>query len=375
MKTVRVGVIGLGVMGMKHARTLAEGAIRGGSLAAVCDVSEERLAAFHDDVFRERDVEGFLRSGRMDAVVVATPHFSHVPLGVAVLEAGLHLLVEKPLAVHKADAERLVAAHRGRKQVFTVMLNQRTDPRYRKVRELITGGELGELVRVNWTVTTWFRTEHYYREGGWRATWEGEGGGVLLNQCPHQLDLLQWLCGMPSRVTGFCGIGRRHRIEVEDEVTAFLEYPNGATGVFVTSTGEWPGVNRLEIVGDRGRLVVEGENVHFTRNEVPTREVIRTCKEGMPSPAVWEVKIPVQGKGEQHAGILQNFVDAIAGRAPLVARGEEGMHSVELANAMLYSSLLGKTVELPMDGAAYERKLKQLIRRSRQCRRRRRPSR
>ena len=221
--------------------------------------------------------------------------------------------------------------------------------------------ELGELVRVNWIITDWFRTEAYYASGGWRATWKGEGGGVLLNQCPHNLDMLVWLCGRPARVRGFCQLGRYHEIEVEDNVTAYLEYPNGATGVFVTSTGEAPGTNRLEICGEMGKVVLENNRITFTRNEISMIQFSRTTKAGFARPEVWNVEVPYDTTGGQHFDITRNFVDAILDGAPLICPAAEGLHSVELANAILYSSLIGKTVELPLDAQAYEQRLSGLI--------------
>ena len=241
------------------------------------------------------------------------------------------------------------------------MFQLRCEPRYLKIQKLIQNGDLGDIVRVSWIITDWFRTEAYYSSGGWRATWKGEGGGVLLNQCLHNLDILQWLCGMPARVRGFCQLGRYHDIEVEDNVTAYLEYPNGATGTFITSTGEAPGTNRFEIAGTRGRVVLEKDKLNFIRNEVPMTEFSKTSKVGFSKPDVWNVEIPIENAPAPHAALMQNFVDAILDGAPLIAPGEDGIHSVELANVMLYSSLIGETVELPMNSAAFEKKLKQLI--------------
>ena len=280
------------------------------------------------------------------------------------MDAGHHVLVEKPISVHKADCERLIAAHaRNPEMVFGAMFNQRTDPYYQKIRQIVQSGELGKLLRVNWIITNWFRTQAYYDSGGWRATWGGEGGGVLLNQCPHNLDLLQWITGMPLKVRGFCDIGKRHKIEVEDEVTAFLEYPGGCTGLFVTSTGEAPGTNRLEIAGDNGKLVYENSTITYVRNEISATEFLNTSQESFARPPaeVMEVSIDGEGHGRQHSGILENFADAILTGAPLIAPAEEGINSVELANAMLYSSLLGRPVDMPLDGAAYEAKLQELI--------------
>jgi predicted dehydrogenase len=339
---------------------LQKGKVSRGELAAVSDSYTPNLANYkHLKTFESS--EAMIRSGEVDAVIIATPHFLHTTIGIDALKNNLHVLVEKPISVHKADCERLMAAHANQKLVFAAMFQQRTDPRYKRIKKLITDGELGQIMRTNWIVTDWYRTEIYYASGGWRATWKGEGGGVLLNQCPHNLDMLIWLAGRPARVRGFCQLGRFHNIEVEDNVTAYLEYPNGGTGVFVTSTGEAPGTNRLELIGERGKLVVEGGKVHFTRNEVSMLEFSRTAKAGFAKPEVWNVEIPVESTGAQHHEITQNFVDAILDGAPLVAPAAEGIWSVELANAILYSALTQQTIDLPLDGLAYEQKLNQLI--------------
>jgi predicted dehydrogenase len=298
----------------------------------------------------------------VDAVIVATPHYQHTTLGIAALEAGVHLMVEKPISAHKADAERLVAVAKKHPDLkFSGMFQLRVEPRYQKIQKLIKDGDLGEIARMSWLITDWFRTEAYYASGGWRATWKGEGGGVLLNQCLHNLDVIAWLLGMPARVRGFCQLGRYHNIEVEDNVTAYLEYPNGATGVFVTSTGETPGTNRFEIAGTRGKVVLENNKLTFTRNDADMILFSRAATTGFDHPAHEHVDISIQNAATPHATLMQNFVDAILDGTPLLVPGEEGLHSVELANVMLYSSLIGQTVELPMDGAEFEKKLKQLI--------------
>ena len=360
MKHVRFGIVGLGNMGSVHARSLLAGKIDRAVLSAVCDIDPDRLKPFADlKSFASSD--DLIASGEVDAVLVATPHYDHTTIGAAALRAGLHTLVEKPVSVHKADAERLIAAYTNKKLVFSAMFNQRTDPHYIKVREMIRNGELGKVRRVNWIITNWFRPHAYYASGGWRATWGGEGGGVLLNQCPHNLDLYQWLFGMPDRVRGFCQFGRYHDIEVEDDVTAYFEYNDGTTGVFITSTGEAPGTNRLEIAAERGRVVIDDQGISFTRNVVPTAEFSRTTDGMFAKPDTWDVRIPVRGTGGQHNEILQNFVEAILDGRPLLAPAVEGIHSVELANAILLSSFTGKTIDLPMDGRVYERRLKKLI--------------
>jgi len=365
VKEVRLGIVGVGGMGSNHAGSVLAGKIRRAKLAAVCDIDPKRMEKYDAGVKRFADSAALLRSGEVDAVLVATPHYAHTTVGIDALKNGVHVLLEKPISVHKADCERVIAAHTANpKLVFAAMFNQRTDPHYQKVRALVQGGELGRMTRVNWIITNWFRTQAYYDSGGWRATWQGEGGGVLLNQCPHNLDLLQWICGMPVRMRAFCHLGKWHRIEVEDEVTAYFEYADGATGVFITSTGEAPGTNRLEICGERGKVIVENGQIRFVRNTTSMIEFSRTAHGGFATPETWNVEIPVQGGGGQHVEILQNFVDAILDGTPLIAPAAEGIRSVELANAMQLSALTGETVPLPLDGAAFEARLQGLIRAS-----------
>jgi len=360
-KKVRLGIIGMGNIGRFHAEYLLAGKVQRCELTAICSTSPAKLEGYKPLKIFD-DARKLICSGDVDALIVATPHFQHTTLGIAAFEAGLHLMVEKPISAHKADAEHLIAAHRKRPNlVFAGMFQLRTEPRYVKLRKLIQSGELGELVRLNWIITDWYRTEAYFTSGGWRATWKGEGGGVLLNQCLHQLDTLQWLCGMPRRVRGFCQLGRYHKIEVEDNVTIYLEYANNATGVFISSTGEAPGTNRFEICGTRGKVVLENNKLAFTRNEADMIEFSRAAKIGFSKPEVWHVDIPIENAASPHAIVMQNFIDAILDGVPLIAPGEEGIHSVELANVMLYSSLLGQTVDLPLDSAAFEKKLQQLI--------------
>jgi predicted dehydrogenase len=360
MDKVRIGIAGLGNMGKFHADYLLQGKVARCELTAVSSTSPARLESYRQ-IKTFESTEKMISSGAIDAILIATPHYQHTTLGIAALQRGIHVLVEKPISVHKADCERLIAANKDKKLVLAAVFQMRTEPRFKKLKSLLTNRELGEITRVNWIITDWFRTETYYSSGGWRATWKGEGGGVLLNQCPHNLDILTWLVGAPSKVRGFCQLGRFHDIEVEDNVTAYLEWPNGATGVFITSTGEAPGSNRLEIVGERGKLVVENQRISFTRNETSMLEFSKSSKAGFAKPEVWNIDVPYDAAPGQHHLLTQNFVDAILDGAPLIAPGAEGIRSVELANAILYSSLENRTIDMPLDSAAYEAKLKQLI--------------
>jgi predicted dehydrogenase len=363
MKSVRIGIIGMGNIGSHHADYLLGGKVKRCELKAVADELIQKLASYQQRGLKIfSDGKELIRSGEVDAVIIATPHFQHAPLGMAALRAGLHVMVEKPISAHKADAERLLAERRQHPGlVFGAMFQMRGESRYVKIKKLISSGGLGQIIRFSWIITEWFRTEAYYASGGWRATWKGEGGGVLINQCLHQLDMLQWLLGMPSRVRCFVQLGRFHNIEVEDNVTAYLEFPNAASGVFVSSTGEAPGSNRLEIIGEMGKLLLENDQLLFYRNEVSMFQQSKTSKLGFQKPETWKIEIPISAEPPRHAALTQNFVDAILEGAPLMVPGEEGIHSIELANALLYSGLMERTIDLPLEGAAYEQKLNELI--------------
>ena len=367
MSSLRLGLIGLGNIGRHHAGYLLEGQVPRCDLVAVCNPTAAKLEPYAAKGLQTfTDARALFASGAIDAVLIATPHYDHAPLGIAALEAGLHVMVEKPIAAHKADAERLLdCAARHPDRVLAGIFQLRVEPRYAKIRLLLEQGQLGRVQRVTWINTDWFRTETYYASGGWRATWKGEGGGVLLNQCLHNLDVLSWLFGRPSKVRGFCQFGQWHQIEVEDQVTAWFEYPDGSTGTFLSSTGEAPGTNRLEIAGSRGRLVLENNRLMFTRNSSDALEWSRTATVGFSKPDVVDIEHPFTDAPHPHANLLQNFVAAILDGAPLIAPGRDGLGSVELANAIVFSSLRGETLDLPLSGAAWEQELQRLISESR----------
>jgi predicted dehydrogenase len=348
-------------MGTKYAELLRAGKVARATLAAVCNRRPEPRAAFAD-VPGFDNVTALLGSRCVDAVVIATPHYAHTPLAIAALRRNIHVLVDKPIAVQKTDAERMLAAHRDPKTIFAIMFQMRTDPRFRKIKELLETGALGKIQRMQWTLTDWFRTDTYYRAGAWRATWRGEGGGILLNQAPHQLDLLQWLLGLPTQLQAWCHFGKYHAIEVEDEVTTYLEYPDGATGVFIASTGEAPGTNRLEIAGDGGRLVLEGTRLIFDRNVVPTAELRATSPEMFVVPQTTRQEFNLEQPAEAHRAVVQNFADAILDGIPLLAPAAEGLRSLELANAMILSAVTKRPVKLPIPSRRYASILRKLTR-------------
>lgn len=368
MDVVRIGVIGLGNMGNFHIEYLAGNEIPGAELKAVCDVDPDQLARAKsrtgDGVEAYGDADELLQSNGTDAVIIATPHYDHPPLAIKAFGQGLHVLCEKPAGVYTGQVREMNAAAEKSGLVFGLMFNQRTLGEHRKLKELVDSGELGELRRTNYIITNWFRAQSYYDSGGWRATWAGEGGGVLANQCPHNLDLWQWICGMPVRIRAFCGFGKYHDIEVEDDVTAYAEYENGATGVFITTTGESPGTNRMEITGDNGKVVMEEGRITFWRNRTPANVFNREWKGGFGSPETWKCEIPFRGGGEEHRGITRDWVRAIREGTPLIAPGVEGIRGVELANAMLLSAWMDGWVDIPVDENLYYEKLQERIRSS-----------
>ena len=366
MNKVRFGIIGIGKMGSQHCMRFTHGLIKNGVLTAVCDIAperkkwaEEKLAPKGVEFFD--DYKALIDSGKVDAVLIATPHYYHPVMAIYALEKGLHTLIEKPAGVYtKAVREMNEVAAAKPELTFGIMYNQRTNKLYRFAKELVETGRLGSMNRINWIITNWYRPQAYYDQGGWRGTWAGEGGGVLINQCPHQLDLFQWLGGMPSSVRAHTEVGKNRNINVENDVTAFMEYENGATGVFITSTHDFPGTNRLEIDGDKGKLVIEGGKLTFTELEVSETEFNAVNRKFMPRIPSRKIKkrIGLLGQAkmflfEQHTGIINNFISNILFGTPLIAPGEEGIRGLTISNAIHLSGWTGEKVTLPINEDKY----------------------
>jgi len=365
MNTVRIGIIGVGNMGSSHSTYLSKGEVSNAELTAVCDLNPDRIKwareTLGENVRTFDNADDMMASGAIDAVIVATPHYDHPTFAIKAFEKGLHVLIEKPAGVYTKQVREMNEAAEKSDQIFGLMFNQRTLSQHQKLKELVASGDLGEIQRTNYIITTWFRSQSYYDSGGWRATWAGEGGGVLLNQCPHNLDLWQWICGMPNRVRAFISFGKYHDIEVDDDVTAYVEYDNSATGLFITTTGEAPGTNRLEISGDRGKVVMENSQITFWRTRESVRKFSKEYKGGFGSPEVWKCEIPTGRGGESHRGITRNWCDAIQKGTPLLAPGTEGIRGVELSNAMLLSAWTDGWVDIPVDEDLYHQKLQEKI--------------
>ena len=376
MENVRYGVIGIGNMGTSHSGWLAGGKIPGATLTAVCDIDEKRRAWAKEnlpEVAVFEDYKELLDSKLVDAVIIAVPHYLHPEMEIESLKRNINTMVENPAGVYASQIREMNAEEEKHPDVkFAMMFNQRTNPLYQKVKEILDAGTIGELRRVTWIITSWWRTQKYYDSSAWRATWAGEGGGVLVNQAPHQLDLLQWLCGMPSLMEAHLKYGSHRDITVEDDVTAYFEYPNGATGTFITCTHDALGTDRLEIHGDNGKIIITDSKCVTVKkmdkpedvwnHELDFRQMLALVKgqtqqklyteETFECPENWD---------QQHIDVLINFTNAIAKGEELIAPGAEGIKAVEIANAMFLSDWLGHAVTIPVDDELFYAKLQEKV--------------
>lgn len=362
MEKIRLGIVGMGNMGKGHCQHVLDGKCPSVIVTAICDTNPEKLTG-KEGIASFTDSNEMMDSGLVDAVLIVVPHYSHPAIAIEAFKRGLHVLVEKPAGVYARQVREMndAAAKAGAKAgaKFGIMFNQRTNPVYARAREIVQSGQLGQLKRLVWIITNWYRTQAYYDSGSWRASWKGEGGGVLLNQAPHNLDLWQWIFGMPKRVRAFCYAGKYHDIAVEDDVTIFGEYDNGATATFITTTGEAPGTNRLEISGDRGKLVIEDGMLKWWKLARSEREFCFTAKEGFITPETAYEEFSA-GEPNGHAAVLEAFAQSILHGTDLIAKGEEGLNSLSISNAAYLSSWTDDWADIPTDEALFERYLNDL---------------
>jgi predicted dehydrogenase len=367
MDKLKIGIVGMGNVGILHTHSLIKGAVPRATFSAACD-SKDRLETLRGTLPKEtmlfEDYDAMLVSGACQAVIVATPHFQHPELSIKALKAGLHVFCEKPAGVTVSSVKKLNAIAESSGKVFSMHFNKRLEPVFQKLRSMIKSGETGRIFRINWTSTAWYRTETYFNSAIWRGTWSGEGGGLLINQCIHDLDIWHYLFGMPQRLRSFCRFGKHHDIEVEDEASVFMDYADGATGIFVAGTGESPGTNRLEIACSRGKIVVENKTIRFHRTSVPLEVFTKTDTKGFGEPEHWICDIPTFGQADLSGGMLRNFVDAVLNGTPLLVNGIEGIDSLELENAILLSTWIDNWVKLPVDASAFDAELQKRMKKS-----------
>lgn len=369
MKKIRLGIIGVGNMGRGHFGNIVNGKCPEIELIAAADINPSKLEWAKKTlpgIATFNTAEEMIDSGLVDSILVAVPHYFHPQYAIEGFKRGLNVMCEKPAGVYTKQVREMNEKALKSNVVFGMMFNQRTNHIYRKMREIIKSGEMGEIRRTNWIITNWYRPQAYYNSGEWRATWSGEGGGVLLNQCPHNLDLWQWICGMPIKVQTHMKFGKWHDIEVEDDVTTYVEYQNGATGVFVTSTADAPGTNRFEVTLDGGKLIAENDKLYMWKLDTPEPEFSKTNEEPFASPKSEMVEVETDGMNEQHVGVLNAFAAAVLREEPLVASGAEGINGLTLSNAMHLSAFLGgKEVDLPFDEDLYYEELMKRVATSR----------
>ncbi|MBQ8740547.1 MAG: Gfo/Idh/MocA family oxidoreductase [Clostridia bacterium] len=363
MDKIKLGIIGFGNMGTGHTSNIMGGNCPEVELVAICDKNPERVE-FGKNKYPDANITYFtdaiemLDSGLIDSCLVAVPHYDHTKYSIECMKRGIHVMCEKPAGVYTRQVREMIAVSKEHPEVvFGMMFNQRTNPVYRKMHELVHSGKYGEIRRTNWLITNWYRSQAYYNSSDWRATWAGEGGGVLLNQCPHQLDLWQWICGMPVKVQSKIKYGKWHDIEVDDDVTTFVEYENGATGVFITTTGDGKGTNRFEVQMDGAKLVVEDDKLTVTEFDVKESEFTKTNTEVFGSIKTHNLEIEIEKTNPQHIGVVNAWAGKILHGTPLIAEGAEGLKGVILSNAMHLSDFLGKEIELPFDEDLYYEEL------------------
>ncbi len=362
---IKLGIVGIGNMGTSHIKNLLAGKCPEIELAGVADIDPSRLDWVRENVSADTPcfatAEELFDSGLIDSALIAVPHYDHPRYAIECMHRGINVMIEKPAGVYTEQVLEMNRTADGSNVVFGIMMNQRTNCIYRKMREIVKSGELGAIRRTNWIITDWYRPQAYYNSGGWRATWSGEGGGVLLNQCPHNLDLWQWICGMPNKLTAHMHFGKWHDIEVEDDVTAYVEYENGATGVFVTTTGDTPGTNRFEITLEKGKLVAEDGKLYMWKNEMSEPEWSRTNTKPFGKPKTEMVEVETDGENPKHPAVLNAFAGAILRGEPLVADGREGINGLTISNALHLSAWLGREVELPLDHTLFHAELQKRI--------------
>ncbi len=377
MEKVRFGIIGVGNMGSGHLRNLINNRIKNGIVTAIADIDPAKLenakVIIKNDNPYAINTINFYNSGdeliaakTCDVVIVAIPHYFHPEYAIKALKNGMNAIVEKPAGVYTLQVDEMLEEAKKHPELkLGIMFNQRTNPAFKLMKKMIADGELGEIKRLNWIITNWYRNQFYYNSGGWRATWAGEGGGVLYNQAPHNIDLFQWIPDMmPNKVRAFCHFGKWHDIEVEDDVTAYFEYPNGATGVFITTTADAPGTNRFEVTGDKGTLIFDNGKVTFKKLDTPISKHLVEADTPFGTPKCEVIELTPEGENTQHVGILNNFADAVLGIEELYAPAADGIKGVTLANAMLLSTWTNETIDLPFDGKKFYDLLQEKIKNS-----------
>lgn len=362
MKQVRAALVGFGGMGSKYAAMIRDGQIDGMVLTGVCCRNARGQQILREEypaaAIYENVEDTLAHADDFDAVIIVTPHTSHVEIARQMVAAGKHVLLDKPAGVYARQVRELKEQADRAGVAFGMIFNNRVNPAFMKARELLQSGAVGTPVRAVWVCNTWFRTQAYHKSAPWRSSWNGECGGLLINQSQHYLDLWLWLLGMPDAVYADLSFGRYAPITVDDAVDMQLLYNNGLHGTFISSTGEAPGTNRLEIWGEKGRLCVEctdfGGRVILDENEISTTRFAEENTDIYAQLPHHTREFPVQENPELYQTVLRGFCDHLRKGAPMIADGTDGLRAVELTNAAYVSGWMERKVRLPLDDTVFE---------------------
>lgn len=365
-KKVRMAIIGIGNMGRTYACNIADGFVEGMELTAVCCRNEEGrrwakerlgeglvLVDSTDKLFELEDV--------FDAVLIVTPHKIHPELTIKAFEKGYHVFCDKPAGITARDARRMIESGKRAGKAYAMMFHNRTMPVYEKIKEMLTLGEVGELLRIDYVNTKPYRTKCYHTSSPWRSSFEHEGGGLLINQGQHYLDLWQWLFGMPKRLTATIDYGKYNDFTVDDNCTIYMEFAGGVRGRFFSSTGEPAGEERIEVVGTKAKLVCLDGTLTVSRYERSTKEWYETNTEPFGKLKIEKEVITYEPCKAPYVVMLQNFSDHLRKGVALIADGYDGYRTLQLSNAAYTSSWLEKEIELPVEETVFAQLLNEAV--------------
>ncbi len=361
-KYIRTALIGIGVMGKKYAKMICDGEVKGIMLTAVVcrnsDAAKWVKALGRDIKIFESAEKLFENPDYYDAVIIATPHKSHPQLANNAFELGKHVMCDKPAGISVSDAVKMSKAAEKSNKIYAMMFHQRLYPKHIKIKEILNEGRLGDLKRIMLVNSRYLRTSHYHKSGSWRSSWSGEGGGALINQGQHILDIWQWLFDMPQSLYADICFGKYNDFKVDDELTIQMRYKNNLTAVFMLTTGEAVHQERLEIVGNKGKILLEDDTLHIYSYSENCDDYIKTAKvNSRENLSINEEIIKFDKIEEPYAQMLENFAGAVFGENTLIADGRNAVNPIMLTNAAYYSAWKGEAVKLPIDADEYDRML------------------
>lgn len=367
MEKIRMAVIGIGIMGKKYAKMIREGMISGMRLGAVCCRSQENIqwakAQLGEEIpVFENTKQLFESSDLFDACLIVTPHKLHPEMIMQALDAGKHVFCDKPIGISMKQCQGIREKLDQSGLVFAMMFHQRMYPKYERIHTLLENGTLGQIRRIMVENSRYYRTWYYHKSGSWRSSWKGEGGGALLNQGQHLLDIWQWLFGMPDSLYAMIPYGKYNDFSVDDEATILMKYPDKKTAVLILTTGEGTWTERMEIAGSKGTLILEDNHLtlHLYDQDLDDYKKTAACssREEFKEKVLEEVFPEDQ---EPYEEMLTDFAQAVLKKRPVRVNGLEGLNSLELTNAAYLSAWTGETVALPLDAERYERELEKRI--------------